>query len=70
MEKKFKPFDKVIVKSRTDEYWTCDLYSHYNHDSETHETLNRIDLNDVDILPYEGNEHLVGTKDEPDEEAR
>ena len=68
--KKFKSFERVIVKSQIGDYWTCDLYSHLNEDSGTHETINRIDLYDNDILPYEGNEELVGTTDEPETEVR
>lgn len=70
MKKEFKAFDKVIVKSQTDDYWTCDLYSHLNEDMGTHETISRIDLYDNDILPYEGHEHLVGSDQNPDEEVR
>ena len=70
MGKKFKPFERVIVKSRTDDYWACDLYSHLNEDTGSHETINRIDLFDSEILSYEGNEHLVGTSDEPETEVR
>ena len=70
MEKKFKAFEKVIIKSRIDECWSCDLYSHLDKDTGMHETINRAGLKDNDILPYEGNEHLVGRVDEPDEEVR
>lgn len=68
--KKYKPFDKVIIKSRIDEYWSCDLYSHLDKDTGMHETINLVGLKDNEILPYEGNEHLVGTTDEPDKEIR
>ena len=70
MEKKFKPFDKVIIKPRIDECWSCDLYSHFDKDTGLHETINMAGLNDNNILPYEGNEHLVGSQDEPDEEVK
>ena len=70
MEKKFKPFQKVIIKSLIDEYWSCDLYSHLVKDTGLHETINRTGLKDNDILPYEGNEELVGTTDKPEQEIR
>ena len=71
MEKKFKAFDKVIVRDK-DIFlkWTCDFYSHYDNDIKHHVTSTMTKLQDDDILPYEGNEHLVGTTDSPDEEVR
>ena len=69
MEKKFKPFDKVLVRDHED-VWHCDIYSHYNENAKGHVTLSIFDVSDIHILPYEGNEHLVGTTDYPDEEVR
>lgn len=68
MEKKFKPFDKVLVRIRIDAplIWTCTFYSHLDKDG-CHVTIGGQIFDDKDILPYEGNEHLVGTIDEPDE---
>ena len=68
--KKFNAFDKVIIKSQIDECWSCDLYSHLDKDTGMHETINRCGLKDEDILPYEGNEELVGKTDSPEEEVR
>ena len=72
MEKKFKAFDKVLVKRHLCQEWMCDMYSHYNENSEKsyHSTLTLWEVKDEDIPPYEGNEHLVGTTDEPDEEIK
>lgn len=67
--KQFKPFDRVLVRD-INPYWSCDLYSHYNSDAGTHETSVLRRVEDKDILPYEGNEHLVGTTDEPEEEIK
>ena len=66
--KEFKPFDKVLVRE-IDPYWSCDLYSHYNTNSGTHETINVMHVEDDNILPYEGNECLLGTTDEPEKEV-
>ena len=68
--KKFKPFDKVLVKALTDEKWTPDLYSYYDDIKNLHWCIGGGWASDDAILPYEGNEHLVGTTDEPDEEVR
>ena len=69
MEKKFKPFDKVIVRDH-EEIWQPDLYGFWDKCRDRHQTMMNNSIADEDILPYEGNEELVGTTDEPDEEVR
>ena len=59
-EQKFEPYQKVLARFRKGEPWTAVFYSHkgkrghlcgcYYYD---------------DCIPYEGNEHLVGTTDDP-----
>lgn len=67
----FKPFEKVLVR---DDYgkWYCALYSHCRekneHEELCHYTTATAGYKDEDILTYEGNEHLVGTTDDPEEE--
>lgn len=70
--KKFKPFDKVLVKRDWCQKWTCDIYSHYNKNDKKpyHTTLTFMEVVDDYILPYEGNEELVGTTNEPEPEIR
>ena len=68
MEKKFKPFQKVLIRRSWLKEWMCDFYSHHNELYHSTLTLHQVD--DNNILPYEGNEHLVGTTDSPDEEVR
>lgn len=65
--KQFKPFQKVIVKSKIDNKWYCEFYSHYNAEKNWHTVTTGTSIDDEEILPYEGNEHLVGTFDEPEE---
>ena len=72
--KKFKCKDEVIYR-RTDEEseWTYGIFSHYydNNNVEGVVVDGHFLLSTVhNILPYEGNEHLVGRVDEPDEEVR
>lgn len=64
--KQFKPFDRVLV--RLTNRWICDLYSHYNNDKSCHVVISGTGIKDENILPYEGNEGLLGTTHEPDEE--
>lgn len=66
MEKKFKAFDRVLTKYG--KVWVADIYSNYIEENKLHLTLRGTSY-DSDILPYEGNEHLVGTTDSPDEEV-
>ena len=63
MEHQFKPFDKIIVRDSEEETWMCDFFSHYEKDV----TYKYVGISDAhrDCLPYEGNEHLVGTYDNP-----
>ena len=68
--KQFKPYDRVLVRD-SDDRWQIDFYSRWNDEEKQHITLAYGDglvLLDSDILPFEGNEHLVGTTDEPEEE--
>lgn len=68
--KKFKPFDKVLMRINTAAIWECDFYSYYEEGYKyPHRTLS-YRVKDENILPYEGNEHLVGTTDEPEEEIK
>lgn len=66
--KQFNPFDKVLVRVSASNRWDCSFYSYYNDkDNEyPHKTFHYC-LKDENILPYKGNEHLVGTTDEPEE---
>ncbi|MCH5237006.1 MAG: hypothetical protein J1E95_04330 [Muribaculaceae bacterium] len=75
MEKKFKCKDEVIFQNKVhfgDEklIWN---YGIVNYEDEGYVYLVGglyINKKLFKILPYEGNEHLVGTTDEPDEEIR
>lgn len=65
--KEFKPFDKVLVRDFADnKRWSCDFYSHESDGN--HCTIGKGYFESDNILPYEGNEYLLGTTDEPEEE--
>ena len=61
-EPEFKPFDRVLMRDYDDQMWTAHLYSHRD-DSLTyiHRTVGDAGYNQC--IPYEGNEHLLGTND-------
>lgn len=61
----FKPFDKVLVRENNSQVWHCDFYSYTDSVHGTHYCVGHCGNQ---ILPYEGNEHLIGTTDKPKEE--
>ena len=62
---KFKPFDKVIIRLGDHDTWKADFYSHYCANGEAY-TVGDVHISDPRyILPYEGNESLLGTANSP-----
>lgn len=58
----FKPFDKVLVRQSDKNDWRVAFYSHFNEEENLHVTAW---LSWYQCIPYEGNEHLVGTSNNP-----
>ena len=61
----FKPFDKVLVRDGNREKWQCALFS--NYDKEQPYSFITTGDNYKQCIPFEGNEHLLGTTDMCDE---
>lgn len=61
---KFKSFDKVLVRDDDDEEWMCNLFSCLD------EYGDYVCVGSLcpwkQCIPYEGNEHLVGTSNKPE----
>lgn len=57
----FKPFDKVLGRNGKDDVWEADLFSHYREESQY--PFRCIGFSRKYCIPYEGNEHLLGTTD-------
>lgn len=57
----FKTFDRVLVRDEDDREWCADFYSHVGYDG----TYRCVSCGWNQCIPYEGNEHLVGTTDKP-----
>jgi hypothetical protein len=55
----FKPFDKVLGRNEKDDVWEADLFSHYREESQY--PFRCIGFSRKYCIPYEGNEHLLGT---------
>lgn len=63
---KFQPFQKVLVKDCEEGIfgvWHCDLFSHISKEGKYFTISGEWE----NCIPFEGNEHLVGTKDDPKE---
>lgn len=56
-----KPFDKVLVREDKDDFWHPDIFSMWH--GQFAECIGHDDIEY--IIPYEGNEHLLGTTDKP-----
>ena len=59
-----KPFDKVLVRDNNNNHWRCNYFSHINKPPFI---FTCTDGNWKQCIPYEGNEHLVGTTNDCDD---
>lgn len=60
----FKPFDKVLGRNEKDDVWEADLFSHYRKESQY--PFRCIGFSRKYCISYEGNEHLLGTRNNPE----
>lgn len=58
----FKPFDKVLVRDCDTETWGCNLFGYIDKDGD----YMCVNGPWSQCVPYEGNEHLLGTKNKPE----
>lgn len=63
-KKEFKPFDKVLVRQSSDGVWDAMLFCNYSGQIHKYRCLG---MNYMYCIPYEGNEHLLGTTINPEE---
>ena len=73
-ENEFKPFQKVLVRDSSISTWSADLYSHYDKDGIIDEEDGSHKPTHIcvggyfnECIPFEGNEYLLGTTDDPKE---
>lgn len=62
----FQPFQKVLVKDCEEGIfgvWHCDLFSHISKEGRYFTISGEWE----NCIPFEGNEHLIGTEDDPKE---
>lgn len=65
-ECQFKPFDKVLVRDMDDEEWTPAFYADYDEESNSYVVIGCFGSSYNQCIPFEGNEHLVGTNKKPE----
>lgn len=67
--KEFKPFDKVLYRTKPFGRWRSAFYDMFFqsplNEEEVHKLQNRLSVTDDNIIPYLGNESLHGTCNEP-----
>ena len=70
-EQKFEHFQQVLVRNDEKNVWVCGFYSHYRENPCL--GYNHICTGGEDwkyCIPYEGNEHLAGTSESPEEKEK
>lgn len=62
----FKPFDKVLVRQEEKDIWLCEFFSFFDKDAPGGNVYICIGGTYRYCIPYEDNEHLIGTTDTPE----
>lgn len=62
---RFEPFQKVLARDDEDDVWHADYFSHYEEDDEISPYI-CVGSYFRQCVPYEGNEHLLGTDKSPE----
>ena len=62
-----KPYDKVLVRDTKEQVWVADLFSHVVNRPLGGYTFACVGHYPSQCIPYEGNEHLLGTTDDCDD---
>lgn len=58
-----KPFQKVLVRDSDKKYWSINLFGFYNEITKQFHCMGNSNIGWNECIPYEGNEHLLGTTD-------
>ena len=65
-EPEFNPFDKVLVRDDDSGEWRLALYAYYQEATKLHRMVGGACW--AQCIPYEGNEHLLGSTEKPKED--
>lgn len=63
----FKPYQKVLIRFGNNDTWRADFFSHIKEDRGRY-FVGIGGYANKQCIPFEGNEHLLGTTDMPSEE--
>ena len=64
--KKFKPFEKVLIRlSNNEDFWEPSFFRYYETSYDSYVTMNGT-VKEYNIVPYEGYEYLIGVYKEED----
>ena len=64
--KKFKPFEKVLIRlSNNEDFWEPSFFRYYETSYDSYVTMNGT-VKEYNIVPYEGHEYLIGVYKEED----
>lgn len=66
-EHQFKPFERVLVRDTYDDIWKATFFSHIKDDDNSVYKYVCNCLSWRQCIPYEGNEHLLGTNKDAEE---
>ena len=61
--KHFEPYDKVLCAVDHDygcKIWTADFFSHYDENLQQYYLVSGYEVDEDEVIPYEGNEDLLG----------
>lgn len=64
-EYQFKPYDKVLVRDSVNDIWCIDFFERMLDDSCPVFSYKCMNSTWKHCIPYKSNEHLLGTKDDP-----
>lgn len=66
----FKPYDKVLVRNYKTDKWKASFFSHIEYEGDYADKPLFVCVGEEwwQCIPYEGNEHLLGTTNEPKED--
>lgn len=60
----FEPYQRVLARNRDTGVWTAKIYSHWSEDAKCH-YVSGWKCKDENVVPYDGNESLLGTTTKP-----
>ena len=60
----FKPFDKVLVRDDDRDEWRCDFFEYFDESEDSLCGFQCLQNYWEQCIPYEGNEHLLGTRED------